>query len=244
MALAKGGALKYTQEGINNVFFGKSSDPDKQSIYDTNKFLNRVNTDLAPWHAKKFFPASKGGDNSMTLENTNRDVVSKAFNMLGSVVSSIDVGNRNSAQTAYNPPSYGYETSGSMPSSAFQSASDSSYQAMADRNNMLSLAINRENNQFNANQAALQRSWATSLANSAHQREVADLKAAGLNPVLSAGGSGAVTPAGSTATNASYANVAGDSVIGALATLAASAMSANAVTTAAGINARPIELPA
>lgn len=32
------------------------------------------------------------------------------------------------------------------------------------------------------------------LANSAHQREVRDLRAAGLNPILSAGGSGAATP--------------------------------------------------
>lgn len=38
------------------------------------------------------------------------------------------------------------------------------------------------------------------LANTAHQREVADLKEAGLNPVLSAGGSGSATPNLGTAT--------------------------------------------
>lgn len=40
-----------------------------------------------------------------------------------------------------------------------------------------------------------QRNWQANMANSAHQREVRDLRAAGLNPILSAtGGQGAATP--------------------------------------------------
>lgn len=55
--------------------------------------------------------------------------------------------------------------------------------------------------QVNSDQIQLskeQMAWQQSMSNSAHTREVEDLKSAGLNPNLSAGGNGASTPSGST----------------------------------------------
>ena len=49
-------------------------------------------------------------------------------------------------------------------------------------------ALTRE---YNSKEAATNRDWQEMMSNSAHQREVEDLKKAGLNPVLSAGGQGA-----------------------------------------------------
>lgn len=49
---------------------------------------------------------------------------------------------------------------------------------------------------FEADQAQIERDWYENLSNSAHQREVADLRAAGLNPILSANGGAASAATG------------------------------------------------
>lgn len=67
----------------------------------------------------------------------------------------------------------------------------------------------KQQNAFNAQQAQVNRDWQEKMSNTAFQRQVADMSAAGLNPQMmygSSSGSGASTPSGGVASAAGYSN--------------------------------------
>lgn len=97
-------------------------------------------------------------------------------------------------------------------------------------------ATAKYNNEWSAQQAEIQRDWQKMMSDTAHQREVADLKAAGLNPVLSSGGTGASTPSGAMGqTDTSNTRLIGEMAMSAIQGLGNAAVAGSAGAASGGV---------
>lgn len=85
---------------------------------------------------------------------------------------------------------------GGVASSIIGSRSSSKANQAAAAAQEREIEMQRETNAMQIAEALKNREFQYEMSSSAHQREIRDLRAAGLNPILSAGGSGASTPAG------------------------------------------------
>lgn len=121
----------------------------------------------------------------------------------------------NTAGASYNPNSGFWSVKDTTPEYVSNARSivqdnNAAMTSAAETANAISERSSAKQYEYNAREAQKLRDWQEYMSNTAHQRQVKDLIAAGLNPVLSATLGGSSTPSGATASGSSYSGQKAD----------------------------------
>lgn len=97
---------------------------------------------------------------------------------------------------------------------------------MQNKTNKMNRDMAREQMVFNQAEAKANRDFQERMSSTAHQRQIADMKAAGLNPILSANQGGASAPSGDSASSGGFAGNSAPQIADKLNRIVSSAMEA------------------